>query len=108
MPAMSSWRRAVTSLATCRPAAVTETCTARRSARARCGQGSPLRTRMSHIRPAVEGMTASVAARPAIRCGPREASTTSDREDLRRPDDEPCAEKLGLPYNITGLAAGAR
>ena len=58
---------------------------------------------MSHIRPAVEGVTASAAARSASRCGPREASTTSARGDLRQPDDERCAENLGLPYNITGL-----
>ena len=103
MPAMSSRRRAVASLTTCRPIAVIETCVARRPAPARCGQISPLRTRMSHIRPAVEGVTASAAARSASRCGPREASTTSARGDLRQPDDERCAENLGLPYNITGL-----
>jgi hypothetical protein len=47
---------------------------------------------MSHIRPAVEGVTASAAARSAIRCGPPEASTTSARGDLRQPDDERCAQ----------------
>ena len=79
IPAISARRRAVAWLTTCLPAAVMETCTARRSARARCRRISPLRTSLSHIRPAVEGVTASAAARAAIRCGPREASTTSAR-----------------------------
>ncbi len=64
---------------TSRPAAVTDTCTARRSARARCRRIRPLRSSRSHIRPAVGGVTSSAAARSPTRCGPREASTTSAR-----------------------------
>jgi hypothetical protein len=76
---ISARRRAVASSTTSRPAAVTDTSTARRSARARCRRISPLRTSRSHIRPAVDGATSSAAARAAIRCGPREVSTTSAR-----------------------------
>ena len=56
-----------------------DTRTARRSVRARCLRIRPLRSSRSHIRPAVEGVTASAVARSTIRCGPREASTTSVR-----------------------------
>ena len=79
MPAISARRRAVAWSTTWRPAAVTETCTARRSERARCRRIRPLRSSRSHIRPAVDGVTSSAAARSVIRCGPREASTTSAR-----------------------------
>ena len=58
---------------------MTDTCTARRSARARCRRIRPLRSSRSHIRPAVGGVTSSAAARSLTRCGPREASTTSAR-----------------------------
>ena len=79
MPAISARRRAVAWSTISRPAAVMETCTARRSARARCRRIRPLRSSRSHIRPAVDGVTSSAAARSVIRCGPREASTTSAR-----------------------------
>jgi hypothetical protein len=79
MPASSARRRCVAVSTTARPAAVTDTCTARRSARARCRRIRPLRSSRSHIRPAVDGVTSSADARSVIRCGPREASTTSAR-----------------------------
>ena len=79
MPAISSLRRAVASSTTCRPAGVTDTSTARRSARARCRRIRPLRASRSHIRPAVDGVTSSAPARSVSRCGPRDASTTSAR-----------------------------
>ena len=79
MSSISARRRAVAWSTTCRPAAVTDTSTARRSVRARCRRISPLRASRSHIRPAVDGATSSAPARSTIRCGPREASTTSAR-----------------------------
>ena len=76
---ISSRRRAVAWSTTTRPAGVIDTSTARRSARARCRLIRPLRTSRSHIRPAVDDATSSAAARSTIRCGPRDASTTSVR-----------------------------
>ena len=72
--ASSVRRRRVTSCTRYSPAGVSVSRTSRRSVSERSRPMSPLRTRRSHIRVPVEGLTPSSVEMSTTRCGPREAA----------------------------------